>query len=62
MDRNLTVHATSGCQYKDIPTLQLKGAYLQDFGFRIGDPVTVHLEDRRIVIIPREEETETATN
>ena len=62
MDRNLKVHATSGYQYKDTPTLQLKGSYLQDFGFRIGDPVTVHLEDRRIVIVPREETQEEATN
>ena len=61
MDRKLTVHASSGCYRKDTPTLQLQGSYLSDYGFRIGDPVTVHLEDRRIVIVPREE-TETATN
>lgn len=62
MERKLKVYATSGYQYKDTATIQLKGSYLQEFGFRIGDPVTVHLEDRRIVIVPREEETETATN
>lgn len=62
MDRNLTVHATSGYNYKEAPTLQLKGSYLQEFGFRIGDPVTVHLEDRRIVIVPREEAQEEEKN
>ena len=59
---NIVLYPTSGYNHKDTPTLQLKGSYLQAFGFRIGDPVTVHLEDRRIVIVPREEETETATN
>lgn len=58
MDRHLTVHATSGYHYQDTPTLQLKGSYLNQFGFRIGDPVTVHLEENRIVITPKTVEKE----
>lgn len=54
MERKMTVHATSGYQYKDTATLQLKGAYLPAFGFNIGDKVSVHLEDRKIIIIPAE--------
>lgn len=47
MERKMTVHATSGYQYKDTATLQLKGAYLPAFGFNIGDQVTVHLEEKK---------------
>lgn len=54
MERKMTVHATSGYQYKDTATLQLKGAYLPAFGFNIGDQVTVHLEEKKIIIIPAE--------
>ena len=52
MDRRFTVHAASGYHYQDTPTLQFKGTYLNQFGFRIGDSVTVHLEENHIVITP----------
>lgn len=61
MDRKLTVHASSGCYQRGTPILQLKGSYLTDYGFQIGEQVTVHLEDRRIVIIPTTKEIKTVT-
>ena len=57
MERKMTIHATSGYHYKSTATLQLKGAYLPAFGFNIGDPATVHLEDRKIVILPFDKNT-----
>ena len=61
MERKMTVHATSGYQYKDTATLQVKGAYLPAFGFNIGDQIAVHLEDRKIIIIP-DEKTESESH
>ena len=35
---------------QEVPTLQLKGKYLEQFGFQIGTKVVVSLEKDRIVI------------
>lgn len=48
--RKLKVNATSGYKYKDTPTIQLKGEYLNACGFSIGTPITVTLSDDKIVI------------
>ena len=50
--RRLKINATSGYKYQDVPTLQLKGKYLEQFGFSIGTKVVVSLEKGRIVIEP----------
>lgn len=52
MERRLKINATSGYKYQDIPTLQLKGKYLEQFGFQIGTKVVVSLEKDKIVIAP----------
>lgn len=52
--RELKVCAQSGYRYKDVPQIQLKGAWLREFGFTEGTPVTVACENGRLVITPRE--------
>ena len=52
MERKLKINATSGYKYQDVPTLQVKGKYLEEFGFPIGTKVSVSLEQGRIIITP----------
>ena len=52
MERKLKVNATSGYKYQNTPTLQVKGKYLEEFGFPIGTKVSVSLEQGKIVITP----------
>ena len=52
MERRLKINATSGYKYQDVSTLQLKGKYLEQFGFSIDTKVVVSLEKDRIVIAP----------
>lgn len=53
--RLLKVIAQSGYRYKPTPTLTLKGAWLEEWGFTANLPVTVQCEDGKLVITPREE-------
>ena len=52
VEKRLKINATSGYKYQDVPTLQLKGKYLEQFGFSINTKVLVSLEKDRIVIAP----------
>jgi antitoxin component of MazEF toxin-antitoxin module len=52
LERKLKVNATSGYKYKQVPTLRLKGNYLNTFGFGIDTKVSVKLENEQIIIIP----------
>lgn len=58
MERKIKVNATSGYKYKDVPTLMLKGAYLNAFGFGIDTKVSVNLENEQIIITPIKDEVE----
>ena len=51
MERELLVHATSGYKYKPTPTIQIKGNYLNEFGFRIGTEVNVIFSEDKIEIV-----------
>ena len=53
--RTLKVCEQSGYRYKPTPALMLKGAWLEEWGFRPNMPVVVQCEDGRLVITPREE-------
>jgi len=55
LERKIKVNATSGYQYKSVPTLMLKGDYLNSFGFSIDTKVSVLLENERIIITPIKE-------
>ena len=50
--RNLKVVSQSGYRYTPTPTITLKGKWLVQAGFQIGDYVSVSCEDGRIVITP----------
>lgn len=49
-ERNIKVYSTSGYQYRDTPTIILKGQWLKEAGFEIGDHITVRCEDGKLVI------------
>ena len=50
-NRRLKVYGQSnGYNYKDVPTIVLKGKWLEAAGFDIGDAVILECEDGRIVI------------
>ena len=50
--RNLKVVSQSGYRYTPTPTITLKGKWLSDIGFQIGDYVSIACEDGKIVITP----------
>ena len=43
--RSMKVHEQSGYNYKATPTIILKGQWLKEMGFEIGDYITVSCED-----------------
>ena len=50
--RNMKVYEQSGYNYKATPTITLKGQWLKDAGFDIGDSITVTCEDGKLIITP----------
>lgn len=53
--RNMKVCEQSGYKYKATPTIVLKGQWLKDAGFDIGDSITVTCEGGKLIITQREE-------
>ncbi len=49
--RELKVTNQSGYHYKSTPTIMLKGQWLKEWGFEIGDKVDVKCEDGKLIII-----------
>lgn len=58
MKRKIKVNATSGYKYKDTPTIQLKGSYLEQFGFSIDTPLNIFLSKNQIIITPDKSKVE----
>ncbi len=56
--RELKVCAQSGYHYKDVPQIQLKGAWLREFGFNENTLISVQCEEGQLVIVPRSGEQE----
>lgn len=50
--RSIKVHAQSGYNYKATPAIILKGQWLQELGFEIGDYIKVSCEDGKLIITP----------
>ena len=50
--RSIKVYGMSGYRYKTIPTIMLKGQWLAELGFEIGDYISVSCEDGKIIITP----------
>ena len=53
--RNMKVYEQSGYNYKSTPTIMLKGQWLKEAGFNVGDSITVTCENGKLIITPREE-------
>lgn len=56
--RNIKVYRTSGYQYRETPTIMLKGQWLKELGFDIGDYISVSCENGKIIITPDVERKE----
>lgn len=59
-NRSMKVHAQSGYNYKATPTIILKGQWLQEMGFEIGDYISISCEDGKLIITPDAEKAEIA--
>lgn len=53
--RSIKVYGQSGYKYQETPTIMLKGIWLKELGFDIGDYISVTCEDGRLVITPDSE-------
>ena len=52
--RKIKVYEQSGHNYKPMPTITLKGLWLEELGFGAGTLLTVQCEEGKLVIVPRE--------
>lgn len=48
--RSVKVYGQSGYKYKETLTIMLKGLWLKEAGFDIGDHISVTCEDGKIII------------
>lgn len=48
--RNIKVISQNGHNYKPTPTIILKGQWLNEMGFEIGDQIKVECENEKLVI------------
>ena len=48
--RSMKVHEQSGYNYKATPTIILKGQWLKEMGFKIGDYINVSCEEGKLII------------
>ena len=48
--RSVKVYGQSGYKYRETPTIMLKGLWLKEAGFDIGDYISVTGEDGKIII------------
>lgn len=48
--RSIKVYGQSGYKYRETPTIMLKGQWLKEAGFEIGDYISVTSEDGKLII------------
>lgn len=53
--RSVKVYGQSGYKYRETPTIMLKGLWLKEAGFDIGDYISVTCEDGKIIITQDDE-------
>lgn len=53
--REMKVYEQSGYNYQNTPTIVLKGKWLQELGFSMGEKVSVKCEDGRLTITKADE-------
>lgn len=56
-NRSMKVYGQSGYRYKETPAIMLKGQWLQELGFEIGDYISVSCENGKLIITPDAERT-----
>lgn len=56
--RKMKVYSSSGYNYKNTPSIILKGDWLKESGFDIGGLIQVECENGKLIITQREEEKE----
>ncbi len=56
--RSIKVYGQSGYKYQETPTIMLKGMWLKELGFDIGDYISVTCEDGKLIIAPDTERAE----
>ena len=56
--RSVKVYGMSGYKYQSVPTIMLKGKWLEQLSFHIGDYISVSFEDGKIIITPDAEKAE----
>lgn len=50
--RSIKVYGQSGYKYQETPTIMLKGKWLEELRFKIGEYISISCEDGRLVITP----------
>lgn len=56
-NRTIKVYEMSGYKYKPTPTIMLKGQWLKELGFDIGESVNVECKDGQLIITKMENAT-----
>ena len=56
--RSIKVYGQSGYKYRETPTIMLKGMWLKEAGFDVGDYISVSCENGKLVITPDTERAE----
>lgn len=51
-NRSMKVYGQSGYRYKETPAIMLKGLWLQELGFEIGDYISVSCVNGKLIITP----------
>ena len=51
-NRSIKVYGMSGYKYQQTSTIMLKGNWLKELGFDIGDYISISCEDGKLVITP----------
>lgn len=49
-NRSIKVYGMSGYKYHSTPTIMLKGMWLKELGFEIGDYISISCENGKLVI------------
>ncbi len=49
-NRKMKVYGTSGYKYKNTPTIILKGQWIKETGFEIGQEIEVKCEQNKLTI------------
>lgn len=58
--RSVKVYGQSGYNYKAVPTIMLKGQWLKELGFDIGDYISISCENGKLIITPDAERRDMA--